>query len=165
MSSNNAPGMIQYTIQAGDSLWGLANRYNSTVEEIMAANPGLGASNLWIGQVIAIPDPPQLEQRREFRRPEREFRRPEREFRRRPEFEFRRPFRFPYYVPYYPYVPYAPPAACPYGAVTYAVQPGDSIYSIAARFGKSVDAIVAYNPYVNFGYPLQTGQIICIPGY
>lgn len=48
-------GTISYTIRSGDTLYLLANRYNTTVEAIMRANPGLDPYNLRIGQVICIP--------------------------------------------------------------------------------------------------------------
>jgi peptidoglycan endopeptidase LytF len=152
--------VIQYTTQSGDTLWDLADQYNSTIEEIMAANPGVDPDNLVVGQVISISAPPPQHRPPQHRPPER---RPER----RP--EYRPPYRRPYYSPYYrqpyrPYYPYyAPPVACPSGATPYTVQPGDSLYSIASRFGVSVDIITATNPYVNFGIPLQVGQIICLP--
>jgi hypothetical protein len=50
--------IIQYTIQPCDTLWDLAQRYNTTVEDIMAMNPGIDPYNLQVGQVILIPDPP-----------------------------------------------------------------------------------------------------------
>lgn len=48
-------GTMSYTIRSGDTLYLLANRYNTTVEAIMRANPGLDPYNLRIGQVICIP--------------------------------------------------------------------------------------------------------------
>ena len=166
MSSNGNSQAIQYTIQPGDTLWDLANQYNTSVDEIIAANPGLDPDNLMVGQVIVIPDPPQRapERRPEYRRPERG-----REFHRAPYFRppyyyYRRPyFRPPYYPPYpYPY-PYAPPvAACPAGTTPYTVQPGDTLYTISARYGISLDALIAANPSVNFN-ALYVGQVICLP--
>jgi len=50
--------MVSYTIQPGDTYWELAYRYNTTVEEIIAANPGVDYNQLYVGQVIVIPDPP-----------------------------------------------------------------------------------------------------------
>ena len=147
-SNEKKPGTIQYTVQSGDTLWDLADEYELEVEEIMAANPGVNPDNLQIGQSINIPDSIESSQRR------RPTRRPP--ARRRPYY----PYRPPYYRPY-PY--YAPPVACPAGATPYSVQPGESLYSIAARFGISVDAIIATNPYVDFGVPLDIGQIICLP--
>jgi hypothetical protein len=49
--------LIQHTVQPGDTLWNLAGLYDTTVEEIEAANPGIDTDNLIIGQVIAIPEP------------------------------------------------------------------------------------------------------------
>ncbi len=152
MTSSSGSEVTQYTIQPGDTLWDLAGQYNTTVEDIMEANPGIDPDNLMIGQVIAIPDPPPT-------RPSTPERRPERRPQRRP------PYRPPYYRPYYraPYYPYYPYTGCPVGATPYTVQPGESLYSISARFGISTDAIIATNPYVNFGIPLQVGQVICLP--
>ena len=48
-------GSFSYTIRSGDTLYLLAIRYNTTVEAIMAANPGINPNNLQIGQVICIP--------------------------------------------------------------------------------------------------------------
>jgi len=43
------------TIQPGDTLWALARKYNTTVEAIIQANPGIQPENLQVGQVIQIP--------------------------------------------------------------------------------------------------------------
>jgi LysM repeat protein len=48
------PGSFAYTVKAGDTLWNLASRYNTTVEAIMAINPGINPNNLRVGQVICI---------------------------------------------------------------------------------------------------------------
>lgn len=48
-------GEYSYAIQAGDSLWLIAQRFHTTVEEIMSANPGLDAGNLLVGYTIRIP--------------------------------------------------------------------------------------------------------------
>lgn len=49
------PSMRFYVIQQGDTLYKLAQRYGTTVEAIMALNPGIDPYNLQIGQVIRIP--------------------------------------------------------------------------------------------------------------
>ena len=48
-------GSFAYTIKAGDTLYLLAIRYNTTVNAILAINPGINPNNLQIGQVICIP--------------------------------------------------------------------------------------------------------------
>lgn len=52
-SGGTAP-TITHTVRAGDTLWLLAQRYNTTVAAIMALNH-LSNSNLSIGQVLQIP--------------------------------------------------------------------------------------------------------------
>ncbi|MFT4105239.1 MAG: LysM peptidoglycan-binding domain-containing protein [Lacrimispora sp.] len=48
-------GTYSYVIQAGDTLWLLSQRFSTTVDAIMSANPGINPVNLFIGQVICIP--------------------------------------------------------------------------------------------------------------
>lgn len=49
-----APGTVNYTVQAGDSLWLIANRFGTTVDTLMRLN-GLTTDLLRIGQVLKIP--------------------------------------------------------------------------------------------------------------
>lgn len=49
-------GSIRYVVQAGDSLWLIAQRYNTTVNAIKSLN-GLTSDLLNIGQVLRIPAP------------------------------------------------------------------------------------------------------------
>ena len=48
------PSTVTYTVVAGDTLWRLAQRFDTSVEAIMTANC-LMSSNLSIGQVLRIP--------------------------------------------------------------------------------------------------------------
>ncbi|NLN15289.1 MAG: LysM peptidoglycan-binding domain-containing protein, partial [Tissierellia bacterium] len=48
-------GSFSYTIKAGDTLWQLARTYNTTVDAILAINPGINPNNLQVGQKICIP--------------------------------------------------------------------------------------------------------------
>ena len=43
-----------YTVQKGDSLWSIAKKYNTTVEELKAAN-NLSSNLLSVGQILKIP--------------------------------------------------------------------------------------------------------------
>jgi len=47
-------GVIEYVVRSGDTLWLLAQRYNTTVDAIKNLN-GLTSNNLYIGQVLKIP--------------------------------------------------------------------------------------------------------------
>lgn len=47
-------GTIQYTIRPYDTIWMLAQVFNSTVDAIMELNPGIEPRNLLIGQVVTI---------------------------------------------------------------------------------------------------------------
>lgn len=53
---NSVPGQteITYTVKKGDSLWAIANKYDTTVEKIKSTN-NLSTNTLQIGQVLIIP--------------------------------------------------------------------------------------------------------------
>ena len=48
-------GHTNYEIKPGDTLWNLANKFSTTVNAILTANPELNSSNLRIGETIIIP--------------------------------------------------------------------------------------------------------------
>lgn len=48
-------GFISYTIQTGDTLYKIAQRFDVTVNDIMAANPGLLPESLQVARIICIP--------------------------------------------------------------------------------------------------------------
>jgi len=106
------PGGTLYTIRAGDTLFSIARRFNTTVEAILRANPGLDPNRLMIGQQICIPGIP---------------------------------------VP-----------TCP-GGTFYTIRAGDTLFSIARRFNTTVEAILRANPGLDPNR-LMIGQQICIPG-
>lgn len=48
-------GRTSYVIQSGDTLYSIANKYNTTVNRILFANPSIVPNNLRIGQRIIVP--------------------------------------------------------------------------------------------------------------
>lgn len=108
------PGGTPYVIRSGDTLWLIAQRYGTTVEALLRANPGINPQNLQIGQVICIPGTGPV-----------------------------------------------PPPFCP-GGTLYVIAPGDTLWQLAARFGTTVQAIMAANPGLDPNR-LVVGQTICIP--
>jgi nucleoid-associated protein YgaU len=55
MSTPTAEAVRRYTIQPGDTLLRIAERYDTTVDAIRAANPGLSETALQVGAEIVIP--------------------------------------------------------------------------------------------------------------
>jgi len=49
------PGTVNYTVQRGDTLYSIAQRYNVTVDELKAANGITDAGALEVGQILIIP--------------------------------------------------------------------------------------------------------------
>ena len=49
------PGGTIYTVRAGDTLFAIAQRFNTTIQAIINANPGIDPNRLFIGQRICIP--------------------------------------------------------------------------------------------------------------
>jgi LysM repeat protein len=46
------PGTVTYTIKAGDTFFSLAQRFNTTIAAIIAANPDVDPENLEVGNII-----------------------------------------------------------------------------------------------------------------
>jgi LysM repeat protein len=48
-------GTFAHTVRYRETLWVIARKYNTTVNAILAVNPGIDPYNLRIGQIICIP--------------------------------------------------------------------------------------------------------------
>lgn len=169
-------GSFSYSIKSGDTLYLLARRYNTTVEAIMAINPGINPNNLQIGQVICIPGgstptPPgpscpgfyhtirsgdtlwKLSQQYGVS--------VEAILRANPginpnNLQVGQRICIPTGT-----TPTPPGPSCPNGFL-YTIKAGDTYYKLSRQFGVSIDAIIRANPGVNPDR-LQIGQVICIP--
>ncbi|NMB46481.1 MAG: LysM peptidoglycan-binding domain-containing protein, partial [Firmicutes bacterium] len=171
------PNGFLYTIQAGDTFFRLAQRFGTTVAAIQAANPGVDPNNLQIGQVICIPTRPApgptpppgcpngflytIQAGDTF------FRLAQRFGTTVAAIQAANPGVDPnnlqigqvICIPVAP-APGPPPPVCP--GFFYTIQPGDTLFELATRFGTTVAAIIAANPGIDPNR-LIPGQQICIP--
>lgn len=49
------PGGFAYVIRPGDTFYAIASRYNITLQQLVAANPGVDPARLVVGQTICVP--------------------------------------------------------------------------------------------------------------
>lgn len=165
-------GSFAYTIRSGDTFFVLASRFNTTVEAIMAINPGVDPNRLQVGQIICIPGampPPMPTCPNGFFhviRPGDTLFRLSQEFgvsveaimRANPGIDPNRlqigqRICIPRAVP--------PTPSCPNGFF-YTIRAGDTLFELSQRFNVSVQAIINANPGIDPNR-LQIGQTICIP--
>jgi len=126
---------LVYTVQEGDTLADIAARFGVTAEALRAAN-NLSSDTLQVEQQLIIPLTPTPTSEES------------------PVAETATPEATPTPVP--------PTATATPAVRTYVVQPGDTLYLIAQRFGVSMDAIIQRNPNINPDN-LQVGQELIIP--
>jgi spore coat assembly protein SafA len=104
-----------YTVQPGDTMFNLAQRFGISLDALIAANPQVvDPDRIFVGQELCIPT-----------------------------------------------VEEAPP---PCTGFLYTVQPGDTMFEIARRFGVSLSDLIAANPQIPDPNRIFPGQRICIPG-
>lgn len=139
------PNDCLYLVQPGDSLYAIAIRNGFSLEEVRAANPDLvgEAPILQIGQQINLPGcegetTPEATAGGNIVEP----------------------------VPVDPNAatpaPDAPPGEIGAGGQTYTVRAGDTLYTIAIRFGTTVQALIEANNLANPN-ALSIGQVLIIP--
>lgn len=135
-----------YTVKSGDTLAGIAEQLGVSLEDLRAANPGIDAAALSVGQSIRLPSdteaPPAAT--------------PEPAVTEAPAAPTEPP---PTDTP-------APPADTPTPSslgTTYTVAAGDIPETIAAQFGITVQALLAANPGID-PTRLSIGQVLVIPG-
>ncbi|MEJ6949377.1 LysM peptidoglycan-binding domain-containing protein [Natronospora cellulosivora (SeqCode)] len=171
-NSNQCPDGFFHTVVIGNTLYSIAQEYNISVQAIIEANPGIQAERLQIGQRICIPAeaPPErpcpgtlytvqpgdtlLSLAREYS------------------------YTLDALIVANPGIdpdvlrvgqqiclPPAPgggPFPCPGGSI-YRIQPGDTLYSIANRFGIPFNELLAANQHLPDPDNLIVGNPLCIP--
>ncbi len=178
-------GSFAHVVQAGDTFFNLAQRYNTTVAAIQALNPGVNPNNLQIGQIICIPQatpttmppttmPPKTCPAGSFaytiRAGDTFFTLANRFGTTIAAIQALNPGVNPNnlqvgQVICIPNVPGTtqPPTTQPPASFRYVVQVGDTLFFIARRFGTTVDAILAINPQITDPSRIFPGQVIMIP--
>jgi len=162
-----------YVVQPGDSLFVIAQRFNVSIEALLADNPQITDPNLiFPGQIIGIPlpgpTPPSvpgityiIQQGDTLFSIGLSFGVSVDDLMAaNPQIEDPNAI-FPGQVITIPTGPTPPPIPPP--SFTYVVQPGDTLFVIAGLFGVSLNALIAANPEIadpNFIFP---GQFIRIP--
>jgi LysM repeat protein len=102
----------RYTVQAGDTLYSIANRFGTTVDALVALNGLADPSFIYVGQVLLVPGAEQP----------------------------------------------TPPS----DSLLHVVQAGDTLYSIAWRYGTTVNELARLNNIANPWF-IYTGQKLLIP--
>jgi len=146
-------GGSTYTVKSGDTLAGIASRFGVSLEDLRAANANIDASSLSVGQTIRLPQdasPPAAGATSEPPPPEPPTAVP-------PTVGIANTPLPPENTP----VP-APTATTASLGQTYTVQQGDIPVSIAAKFGITVEALLAANPGINPNN-LHIGDVLVIP--
>ena len=163
-------GTFEYTIRAGDTIYNLARKYNTTVEAILRVNPGIDPMNLRIGQKICIPEttpPPPICPIGTFEyiiKPGDTVYDLAIKYNTTVEAILRvNPGLNPdnLQIGQVICIPGGSPVP-PCDGVYYIVRPGDTFYSIAMMFDITVVRLIAANPGVDPAN-LRVGQRLCIP--
>ncbi len=99
-------GSFVYLVEPGDTLYSIANKFNTTISIIYRFNPNVNLNVIYPGQAIFIAESP-------------------------PE------------------------------AIIYTIKPGDTLYSIAQRFGTTVQNLITFN-YLNSSSLIFPGQKLVV---
>jgi len=161
------PGSLVYVVKSGDTFYSIARRFGVTVQALIQANPGVNPDALLIGQQICIPPAQRVCPPGSF------------SYQIQPgdtlyflairynttvEAIMRlNPGIDPYNLIIGSYICIPRVAVtCPPGSTFYVIAPGDTLFSLARRFGVSVADIIVANPGID-PFNLRVGQRICIP--
>jgi LysM repeat protein len=164
-----APGQIVHVVRRGETMYSIARHYGSTVQAIAYANGIRNPSYIWVGQRLIIPchggyyPPPPCGSYHIVRRGETLSSIARRYGTTAWAIAIANGMRNPNYIwaGQRLYIP-CMGGWVPGGVVTYIVRRGDTLYSIARRFGTCVQAIVRANGIRNANY-IWAGQRLIIP--
>ena len=173
LSGKCPSGSISHTIRSGDTLYKLAQQYNTTVEAIIAINPGINPNNLQIGQIVCIPAsaPPKPPCSGGFyytiKAGDTLYNLANRYNVTVTDILRANPFIDPnnLQIGQVICIPGAAPPqpSCP-GGTLHTIRSGDTFYKLSIQYGVSLESILKANPGVDPNN-LQIGQVVCIPAH
>jgi len=173
LSGKCPSGSISHTIRSGDTLYKLAQQYNTTVEAIIAINPGINPNNLQIGQIVCIPAsaPPKPPCSGGFyytiKAGDTLYNLANRYNVTVTDILRANPFIDPnnLQIGQVICIPGAvpPQPSCP-GGTLHTIRSGDTFYKLSIQYGVSLESILKANPGVDPNN-LQIGQVVCIPAH
>ena len=155
-----------YTVQQGDTLFSIAQRFGVSLQALIAANPQITDPNVIVpGQVICIPSavPPCVGQLYTVQQGDTLFSIAQRFGVSLQALIVANPQITDPNVIVPGQIICIPSAVPPCTGQYYKVQQGDTLFSIAQRFGVSLQALIAANPQITDPNLLIPGQVICIP--
>ncbi|MGI5839991.1 MAG: LysM peptidoglycan-binding domain-containing protein, partial [bacterium] len=148
------PGSFRYTVKSGDSLFLIAQRFGTTVNAILSINPQITNPDLiFPGQIICVPGSKDCSAKSKSEA------KVESQAKETPETQQNSITAASRQTE-----PPSTQQSCPAGSFAYTVMTGDSIFTIAQRFGTTVSAILAINPQITDPSRIFPGQVICVPG-
>ncbi|SHF25550.1 spore coat assembly protein SafA [Caldanaerobius fijiensis DSM 17918] len=171
------PCQYFYTVKPGDSMWSIANMFGIPLDCLIKANPHIHPNKIYPGQILCIPAycppaPPSPCKTYYTVKPGDSM------------WTIANMFGIPLdcLIKANPHIPdpskiypgqvlcipaYCPPAPHPPAPCQcqtyYTVKAGDSMWSIAKKFGISLDALIKANPQIPDPSKIYPGQILCIP--
>ena len=157
-------GYLIYIVARGDTLKSLANRFGSTVESILAANPSITNANLiYVGQRLTIyssstppSTPPPASGQIYYAQKGDTLRKIASKFSTTVDILIKLNPQIA--NPNLIYVGQA--ITVPSDAATYVVQKGDTLKIIASKFGTTVDALLSLNPNIKNANLIYVGQVL-----
>lgn len=155
---------MRYIVQPGDTLYSIARKHNTTVDAIIAANPGINPNLIHPGQVIMIPSSSTPPGGTEYivKSGDTLYGIAARHNVDLQELIRVNGIQSPYII--YPGQKLIIPGAStpPSGTQTYTVKAGDTLYSIAQKFNVSLEELIGIN---NLSDPdnISPGQKLIIP--
>ncbi|MBX5475726.1 MAG: LysM peptidoglycan-binding domain-containing protein, partial [Clostridia bacterium] len=165
----SCPGGLLYGVRQGETLFSIAAKFGVTVQALLNANPGINPNNLQVCQIICIPGVASrlcpggslttVRAGQTMSSIAQQF-----------GISLQSLIAANPWIPNPNFlcpgeqlcVPIAAPGGC-FGGLLYGVRQGETLFSIAAKFGVTVQALLNANPGINPNN-LQVCQIICIPG-